>query len=337
MRSATPTTLNGINIYGHQPSDAIRAILNRTERLARGERRDDGRKLGLVIEGGAMRAVQSAGGAVALSRMGMTEVFDEVFATSAGTMNAAYFLSNQPDLGIGTYYQSCVGKRFINTMRFWKILDIDWLFNQVVRIDRPLDTDAILRSPSKMFVAMIDRASGEPRLIDVQASSTDPIQVFKAASAMPVFYNRTVEVEGEPCMDGGLYNPFPLRSAIERGCTDILVLLTQEADFHHPPYTWWQSALFDVMCARRTSQLRGLLGRYHPTDRAFRDLALGVAPPQQAVNVVTLTPEDTPEVSQTCTDPDQLRNAADHYGKRVLSLFGADPVILALKAETAAS
>src|SRR3954471_8473526 len=104
-------------LRGVDPTAVVSAILNRAERRRGGDFQSDGKKLGLVVEGGAMRSVYSAGGAVALARLGFTDLFDEVYATSAGVMNASYFLSDQPDIGITVYYESCTSRLFINPLR----------------------------------------------------------------------------------------------------------------------------------------------------------------------------------------------------------------------------
>src|SRR5215472_10719041 len=41
-------------------------------------------KLGLVVEGGGMRGVVSGGALIAMERVGLTSVFDEVYGESAG-------------------------------------------------------------------------------------------------------------------------------------------------------------------------------------------------------------------------------------------------------------
>ncbi len=78
-------------VHGVRPQAVVEAIKARAANSRAGDPRDDGRKLGLVIEGGGMRGVTSGGGAVALGHLGFTDLFDEVYATSAGAMNAAYF------------------------------------------------------------------------------------------------------------------------------------------------------------------------------------------------------------------------------------------------------
>src|ERR1043166_10127871 len=94
-----------VDLYGINPSKVIAAIKQRQRSRKAGHTGPDGRKLALVLEGGAMRAAGPAGGAVALGHLGLTEIFDEVYATSAGVMNAGYFLSGQADMGITIYFE----------------------------------------------------------------------------------------------------------------------------------------------------------------------------------------------------------------------------------------
>src|SRR5262245_9788215 len=53
-------------------------------------------KLGLVVEGGGMRGVVSGGALIAMERIGLTSVFDEISADSAGLLKACFFSSATP-------------------------------------------------------------------------------------------------------------------------------------------------------------------------------------------------------------------------------------------------
>jgi predicted patatin/cPLA2 family phospholipase len=312
-------------LHGVNPAAAVSAILERAARRKHGDFESDGRKLGLVIEGGAMRSVYSAGGAVALARLGFTDLFDEVYATSAGVMNASYFLSDQPDIGITVYYESCTSRLFMNPLRLWKVLDIDYLFDQVITIAKPLDVDKVMASRSKFFVALIDKGSGEGLLAEKSTTGTPWVQVLKAATSMPVFYNRTVNVDGRPCMDGGLAIPFPLEQAIANGCTDLLVLLSRPSEYVSPAPTWTQRRLFDLICARGSAALMRVYNNHHTASHRARDLAFGRIMIAGGHHIATICTDAEDKVHRTTADPDALREAALRYGRRTLRIFGADP------------
>lgn len=316
---SSPDTLHGVNAPA-----AVAAIQARAERWRRGDRSPDGRKLGLVIEGGAMRSVYSAGGAVALAQLGFSEVFDDVYATSAGVMNASYFISNQPMIGITVYYESCTTALFMNPLRVWKVLDIDYLFDQVVRVDKPLDTAKVAASRANFFVAVINRRTGEGGLVDTKRSKSKLLDILKAATAMPVLYNRSVEVDGEPCMDGGLATPFPLLPALANGCTDLLVLLTRPSDYRSHAPRWLNRQLFNLICARGDARLNRLYAEHHHPANTARDLALGraVAPP--GVNIATICTENHASVTRTTSDAMTLYRAAADYARKTARVFGHD-------------
>src|SRR5947209_18409474 len=73
----------------------VQAILRRREEGSKPGRRTDGRRIALVIEGGGMRGVVSAGMTAAIEQLGLHDAFDEVHGASAGAFNGAFLLAGQ--------------------------------------------------------------------------------------------------------------------------------------------------------------------------------------------------------------------------------------------------
>lgn len=311
-------------LHGVNPRAAIAAVKERAARWRAGDRQPDGRKLGLVIEGGAMRGICSAGGVMALARLGLTDIFDEVYATSAGAMNASYFLSDQVELGITIYFDSCTTRLFMNPLRVWKILDVDYLFDQVITTEKPLDVDRILASPTKFFVAVIDKRTGDGQVIDTKAVNVPLIQLLKAAIAVPLFYNRSVDVDGRAFIDGGLVNPFPMEQALASGCTDLVVLLTRPENFRYGNPGWLDKQLFDLICARHNKGLSRAYARCHERSHILRDLAFGRVETPSGVNIVTICTDEPEMIKRTTVNRALLRKAAIIYGRKTLQVFDAD-------------
>jgi predicted patatin/cPLA2 family phospholipase len=316
--SATAPLYHGLN-----PETAIAHIQERAAARRQDPQARDRRKIALVVEGGSMRGVLSGGGMVALGHLGFSDLFDEVYATSAGVMNASYMLARQAELGITAYYESLMDRRFWSPRRFWKMLDVDYVFRDVVTRQKPLDTAAVLRSPSRLLVAAIDVHAGKGILLDTRATNSPLLDVLKAATAMPIMYNRTVAINGLACVDGGLAIPFPLKEAIERGCTDVLVLLTRPPGFRAPEPTWYERALFRRLIPGNKEKMSQLFADHPAVAHAARQLALGISKPERAVNIVTVC-ATVPEVVQRTTQaPVVLWQAATDYGRRVLRVFEA--------------
>jgi predicted acylesterase/phospholipase RssA len=171
----------------------------------------------------------------------------------------------------------------------------------------------------------MDSATGEATVIDTKATRTPVLNVIKAALAMPVLYNKTVEVENKQCMDGGFRIPFPLQQAIDNGCTDILILLSRSENFCTPKPSLLTRFLFDLICARGSKGLNEIYAQNHIHCRAARDLAFGRTPSvQPGVNIAVICLERSERVQQLTVNARLLRDAAISYGRRTLRAFGVD-------------
>lgn len=319
------------NAVGSSPDEVIRNIQNRVAGRQTGMSFDDDRKIALVIEGGGMRAVYSAAGATALAQLGYSGLFDEVYATSAGVMNASYFISNQALLGMSVYFENCATRSFFNPARFWKVIDVDYIVDKVAAREKRLDVDAVKRSITRLLVAACDYRTGAPVLIDTKATETPIWEVFRAAMAIPVFYNRTVQVEGRAYVDCGTVQPFALMEAIDRGCTDILVLLTRPSGFQEQSPPLGMKLTFNVVHSRfQRSLSQAFAGRKEMAQRV-RELALGRIAPPPGVNILAVFPDECEAVQSTTTQQDIVYPSAVRYGKKVLALFGHDPQDLVLR------
>src|SRR5204863_7152659 len=126
----------------------------------------DGRKIALIVEGGAMRGVISCAALMGLEDLGMTPVFDEVYGASAGAVNAAYFLAGQAAYATTIYYQKINNTRFIRRLWHRQIVDIDDLFDSIIGGERPLYVHRVLESSSRFFITIADALTGEAFLVE---------------------------------------------------------------------------------------------------------------------------------------------------------------------------
>ena len=192
--------------------------------------RGDGAKLGLVIEGGAMRGVVSAGMLAALEKLGFQGAFDAVYGSSAGAINGAYFAAKQVSDSIGIYYEDINNRRFISLARSFTrrpVMSLSYLLDEVMVRHKVLDWQAVLDSSVQLKILASSLRDLRVRLFDSFSSRAHLFAALRASSSIPLLAGPPAEVDGERFLDALLFEPIPYRTALADGCTHVLVLLTR--------------------------------------------------------------------------------------------------------------
>ena len=307
-------------VHGVRPGEVLAAIRQRAE----GGGEEDGRRIVLLVEGGAMRGAYSIGGLIGLESLGFGAVFDEVYGGSAGALNAAYFLAGQAAYGSSVYYEDATDLRFINPLRLRKICDVDYLFDRILGAVKPLNVPAVLGGRSRLLVALAESASGRLFLQDASQSPVPLMTLLKASSAMPVLYQRTVAIGSRLCVDGCFPVAIPFHEALTRGATHILVLLTQPASFREPPPSALQRWLFARLYSRGSQPFAETFNRSPERSNAVREMVLGVSPSNTGAAIATFCPEAGSEaLERTTTSPSRLRAGIEEMNQKVRAAFAA--------------
>jgi len=281
-------------------------------------------KLGLVVEGGGMRGVISGGALIALERLGLTSAFDEVYGESSGAINACYFLAGAAALGGRIYLEDLTSLRFINPLRRGKILDMDFLVDEVMTRITPLPVERVMQSRSRLFVSITNARDGTGRVVDVKKETPPLFTLLKATAAIIPLYNQSVFLEGVPYADGGITDPIPVTKAINGGCTHILVVLTRPTDFLAKPFRGIERVILERWLRRWDPRFVHAFFnvRYRRYNEA-RALAFGhvALPPGVAIAVIAPSGAVRP-VRRTTISRRRLQGAMDASIASTLALFG---------------
>ena len=208
----------------------------RTRSVEINQRRSASTRTALIVPGGVRRAICNCAALAALNNLGIRH-FDSVYAVSAGAINAAYGLANQAALGVTIYLEEVSKFRFINPLRFWNIIDLDYLFREVIHGTKPLDIPALEANPSQLRVLTADITNGQAKWFT--ADTDDMTDILKAACSTEVPSSRPVSIQGNLYRDGYLLEPIPLFSALKENYTDILVLLNKPLIQKDAPVASW--------------------------------------------------------------------------------------------------
>ncbi len=182
-------------------------------------------KTAIVVLGGGMRSAHGAGFLYALGEQFPSLRPDIIVASSGATGSALYFISGQYRPQKAVWTDILPRSRFISWIRFWRIMDIDYLVDDVFRKQFPLDTDALSRSCVQYFIPLLDTKTGLVRYIR-REDGADPFAVFRASKSMPFFFDKATSLLGHSYIDGGVAVTLNdmVRCAREHGAKKILII-----------------------------------------------------------------------------------------------------------------
>lgn len=231
---ASVATQNGATAIWQPERSPVLELVDR--RLATGSRpghRDpaDSSKLALVIEGGGMRGVISAGMVTALDYLHTREAFDLIIGTSAGAMNGAWFLSGRPAYGTSLYYQDLIGKQWVDFRRALKlkpIIGLDYLMDTLMTEVKKLDCERVLGSGIPLYAVAATVPEYSVRVLSGFRSPQELRNALRASARIPIASGGPVHIGGDDLVDGSMASSIPAETAVESfGATHMLVLLTR--------------------------------------------------------------------------------------------------------------
>ena len=221
----------------HRAHPVVELIHRRRAEGSRPGDRQDGRRLALVIEGGAMRGVVSAGMTAALEQLGLRDCFDEVHGASAGAFNAAFLLAGQAAYLTALYPHGFGDPRFVSVLRAVRggpLFDMDYVITHVWSRRRPLRFEAILSSPIDLHFTATD--ADRAAIVDLaDLRDEDDIKcALRASARLPALAGPPVHFRGHRLLDATLAEAIPVHAAFT-SATDVLVLQTRPQGVQHAP------------------------------------------------------------------------------------------------------
>lgn len=270
-----------------------------------------------------MRGVVSAGMVSALEDLGLTNAFDAVYGSSAGAINAAYFLAGQAAFGTTIYSEDINNRHFIDLRRPLigrPIVDLGFLVDEIAARRKPLDSARVLESTTPLTVMATDVATAARAPLRGFDNGRALLDAMRAGATMPVVAGPPVTFRGRAYLDASLTEPIPVPIAEADGHTHIVALLTRPGE--SPRKTTLFDRLYVLPRLRRLSPTLARLytDRGAPYTALLTDIANGRGPTGRA-QVLGLRP-GPPAVSKLECDATRLRAAARQGYDAVMRAFG---------------
>ncbi|MDT3843358.1 MAG: patatin family protein [Bacillota bacterium] len=219
-------------------------------------------KNGIVLEGGGMRGMYTAGVLDVLMENGIT--FDGLVGVSAGAIMGTSFASGQNGRSIRYYKRFGQDKRFMSMRNFFLTGDfvgVDFSYHELPDKLDPFDYEAFRKNPMEFYCGCSNMETGKSELIRVE-DLHEGIDVLRASATLP-YISRPVEWNGQKYMDGGCTDSIPVRAFRRLGFARNVVVLTRDQGYRKKAGAWWLPGNFYRRYPEFAKQLRLRFAHYN--------------------------------------------------------------------------
>src|SRR4051794_12530871 len=329
----TDPDLSGLPLRSCPVSDlrehpVARVLRERADAGSQPGAREDGHTVALVLEGGGMRGVVSAGMVAALERLELTPCFDLVVGSSAGAINGAALLAGSAVGAADAYCGPLASKSFVNPLRVLRgkpVLDL----NDVLGVVSGFEAGhaKIVAGPAEFHAIATDVDTAAPADLTGFKTQAEVWQAILASARMPWAGGPPVEIDGHRYVDGGTAAAVPVNEALAAGATHILALQTRPFGVQRKSASGIGDRLIERHLRGLNPALVTLYRERIPVYEALvADIERHTLEPSEAPYVLGLRPPlGTPCVGQLERRPEVLTEASNDAQRLVESVLTPTP------------
>ena len=189
-------------------------------------------KTGLVLEGGGLRGIFTAGVLDVLMEEGVK--FDGAVGVSAGAAFGSNYKSEQNRRAIRYNLRFAKDPRYSSIMSLiatGNLFNAQFCYHDIPEKLDPFDWETFRKNPMEFYLVCTDVETGKAvyHLCD-NDDEQEMLEWFRASGSMPLV-SRIVEIGDKKLLDGGIADSIPLRFMEEQGYERNLVVLTRPANY----------------------------------------------------------------------------------------------------------
>ncbi|EQK41214.1 patatin-like phospholipase family protein [[Clostridium] bifermentans ATCC 638] len=187
-------------------------------------------KIGLILEGGGMRGIYTAG--VLDFFIEKNIEVDITIGVSAGSCHASSYLSKQYKRAYNATVDYLNDKRYLsfsNLIKTGSIFGMDFMFNKIPNELNIYDYDTFAKSKSKFVVVATNCETGSPEYFELKDLKKEIIYM-QASCSIPMFAN-IVEIDDFKLVDGGVSDSIPIEYSLNQGYKKNIVVLTRDVTY----------------------------------------------------------------------------------------------------------
>lgn len=258
----------------------------------------NGKKTGLVLEGGGMRGIYTAGVLDVLMENHIA--FDGVIGVSAGAIHGCSFVSGQKGRSIRYYKKYCRDPRFMsyrNFLRTGDVVDEKFCYHDLPEVLDPYDYEAFQASGTEFYVTCTNVETGKPEYLRV-TDMKKQVDYMRASASLP-FVSRIVESDGKKLLDGGCSDSIPVKAFMEMGFTRNVAVLTRQKGYVKKAE---RSGLAKRFYRKYPDFVKAVEGRPEAYNRSVRE----IEELEKDGHVFIIRPSEAPKISRMSHDVKEI-------------------------------
>lgn len=261
--------------------------------------------VGMVLEGGGMRGLYTAG--VLDAFLDEDIQVDGMVTVSAGALFGINFASRQRGRTLRYNKKYIRDKRYIskrNLLRTGNIVNKDFAFYTIPFELDVFDQAAFEQSGIDFYATITNVETGEPEYVLIKDGFRQ-IDALRASGSMP-FVSRLVEYDGQMYLDGGISDSIPVRKARELGYEKIIVILTRPLAYRKSKPNR-RTRLVDLFYRKHPALAEKLKNRY----QNYNDAVEEIIRLEAEGKLFVIRPSRTIPIGRLEQDPKKLQEMYD--------------------------
>ena len=188
-------------------------------------------KVGLILEGGAMRGLYTAG---------VLDVFlenedikiDTIIGVSAGALFGVNYKSRQKGRVLRYNLKYAKDERYMGFKSLVKTGDIvnrEFCYDEIPNKLDVFDNDTYKKTPEEFYAVVTNLDTGKPEYIKIDDAQKD-LEYLRASGSMP-YVSKIVQIDGKKYLDGGTSDSIPVDEMMKMGVDKVIVVLTRPIEY----------------------------------------------------------------------------------------------------------
>lgn len=258
-------------------------------------------KTGLVLEGGGMRGLFTAGVMDVMMEHGIR--FDGIVGVSAGATFGCNYKSHQVGRVLRYNVRFKDDPRYMgirSLLRTGDLVAAEFSYHTLPNELDVFDGETFNSDPTEFHVVCTDVLTGKPVYHRIEKANDEALEWIRASASMPLV-SRPVPLDGRLLLDGGISDSIPLRYFQQQGFDRNIVILTQPKGFYKRRTKLMP--LFHLFMRRYPAIVRAMSRRH----LMYNDELSYLEEQERKGSILLIYPQDTLPIGRTEQDEAKMR------------------------------